>query len=201
MVLSLIIIQFWFDLLPPYPKVLIGAQRGYSVFSFCIIYLLGRYLKLYGLPGIFKKNSLYIYILFSVLLGCIAFIFQLTGHGGFVRIVFAYNNPIVIVSSVAFFVFFDRMSFHSNLINHIAKSTLACLLGHTAIFFLYTRHFKFLYDNYTGIEVIAYWGLSILFVFCASIVIDQIRQLLYKPIENLMKTKIKNNTIFVLPNR
>ena len=91
---------------------------------------------------------------------------------------------------------FEQMDIQSNFINHIAKSTLAVLLGHSAIFFLYTKQFKYLYDNFSGIQVVVLWALAIALVFCASIMIDQIRLLLYKPIENLLKAKIKNNNLF-----
>lgn len=94
---------------------------------------------------------------------------------------------------------FVRMNLgESSFVNHIAKSTLACLFGHQAIFFLYKKQFLFLYTNYSGIRVVVYWALAIFLVFCASIAIDQLRLLLYKPIDKLLKNKIKNNTIFEL---
>ena len=77
----------------------------------------------------------------------------------------------------------------------------AVLLGLSAIFFLYTKQFKYLYDHFSGWQVVGYWALAIIIVFCASIAIDQIRLLLYKPIEKLMKQKIKNNEIIPIVNK
>lgn len=94
---------------------------------------------------------------------------------------------------------FEQIKTQSNFINHIAKSTLAVLLGHSAIFFLYTKQFKYLYDHFSGFQVVTYWAMSIIIVFCASIAIDQLRLLIYKQLEKIMKSKIKNNNIFELP--
>lgn len=195
-VISLIAVEVWFDLLPPNPAVSLGTQRGYSVLSFAVLYLLARYIRLYGLPTWFKKHSLLIYLFFSLSLGGVAYLGKMTGHSGIDVFLFAYNNPIVIVSSVAFLSSFERIKIQSKFINHLAKSTLAVLLGHSAIFFLYTKQFKFLYDNFTGIEVVALWALAIAIVFVASILIDQLRLLLWKPINSWLTNHIKNNNIY-----
>jgi len=195
-VIALIIVEVWFDLLPPKPDVSLGTQRGYSVYSFVVLYLLARAFRLYGLPAWFKKKSPYIYVGCSVILGVVGYLLSVKGYANINRIIFAYNNPIIIASSVSFLMMFEQIHFHSKFINHVAKSTLAVLLGHTAIVFIYQKQFKFIYDNFSGIQVVAYWILSITIVFCASIAIDQIRLYIYRPIDKLIKTKINNNNIF-----
>ena len=131
----------------------------------------------------------------SIVIASTAYGCQLVGHNSITKIIFAYSNPLVILSSVAFLIAFEKLKIHSSLINHLAKSTLAVLLGHTSIVFLYTKQFKYLYDNYSGLQAAGYWALAIAIVFCASIAIDQLRLLLYNPIEKLIKQKIKNNEI------
>lgn len=197
-VFSLLLIEMWFDWLPPYPAVKIGANNGYSVLSFAILYLLARAIRLYGLPEWFKKYSLVFYITCSFLIAGVAQIAVNTGHGGLTGLCYSYINPVVIISSVAFLMMFERISIQSKVINYLAKSTLAVLLGHSAIFFLYTKQFKYIYDNYSGIQVVGYWALAIAIVFCASIGIDQLRLLLYKPIDGYLKKNIKQNEIFKL---
>ena len=194
-VIALLFIEIWFDWFPPNPAVKIGTQNGYSVLSFAVLYLLARAIRLYDLPQWFKKTSPLIYIVCSLILGFMSQAGIMTGHD-ISKLCYSYINPIVILSSVAFLMIFEQMDIQSNFINHIAKSTLAVLLGHSAIFFLYTKQFKYLYDNFSGIQVVVLWALAIALVFCASIMIDQIRLLLYKPIENLLKAKIKNNNLF-----
>lgn len=196
-VIALLFIEIWFDWLPPHPVISLGTHNGHSVLSFIILYLLARTIRLYGLPKWFKKSSLFVYIGCSLLLAVMAQYVLEIGHEEKVRWCFADNNPIVIVSSVAFLMMFEQIRMkQSNLINHLAKSTLAVLLGHCAIFFLYKKQFKFLYDHFSGIQVVLYWALAVIIVFCASIMLDQLRLLLYKPIEKFMKARIKNN-VFV----
>ena len=121
----------------------------------------------------------------------------LNGYENKVGWVYFDNNPIVILSSLAFLVTFEQIKIGQfKFINHIAKSTLAVLLGHSAILFIYTKQFKYLYDNFSGIQVMGYWALAIIIVFCASIVIDQLRLLLWKPIEKHLRKRIKKNELF-----
>jgi len=126
----------------------------------------------------------------------VGYLLSVKGYANINRIIFAYNNPIIIASSVSFLMMFKQIHIQSNFINHVSKSTLAVLLGHTAIFFLYQNQFKYIYDNFSGLQVAAYWSISIAIAFCACIAIDQIRLLIYRPIDKLIKTKIKNNNIF-----
>lgn len=195
-VLLLLAFEIWFDWIPPYPESEIGTKGGYSVLSFAILYLLARAIKLYGLPKWFSKYSLIIYFVCSL---------TLAFSGQFVNkfvdkdvsfLVFSYINPIVIISSLAFFMSFERLHVHSKFINHIAQSTLAILLGHTAIYFLYTKQFNYLYNHFSGIQVVVYWALAIAIVFFVTLAIDQIRLLLYKPIKKWIKGNIQNDDIF-----
>lgn len=187
-VIALITIEIWFDWLPPFPESRIGTKGGYSILSFAILYLLARTIRLYGIPEWFKRFSPLIYIVCSVLAGLMI-------HFGMIGLTMSYINPVLILSSVAFLMMFERLDFQSTFINHIAKSTLACLLGHGAIFFLYTKQFKYLYNNFTGIDLIVYWIIAIAVVFVLSILIDQLRLLMWKPFNGWLKKHIKDNII------
>ena len=200
--LFLILLEIWFDWIPPTPKVRWGVQCGYSVLSFAILYLGSRAIRIYGLPNWFRKLSPLIYVGCSFAFAIMMYVIVRSGHGtpGAVEWVMAYINPIVIVSSIAFLSMFEQVNIQSRFINYIAKSTLACLFGHVAISSLYKKQFLFIYENFSGIQVVLYWILAIVIVFCASIAIDQIRLLLYRPIEKLMKRKIKNNEILPIDN-
>lgn len=194
-VIALLFIEIWFDWLPPSPTISLGTNGGHSVLSFLILYLLARAIRLYGLPTWFKRISPLAYICCSVILGLFGTLLLRGGYEYRVRWAFADNNPVVILSSVAFLMSFESMTIQSNFINHIAKSTLACLLGHTAIYSLYTKQFKFLYANHLGIKMIGFWILAVLIVFCACIAIDQFRLLMWKPIEKCLLNRIKKNEL------
>ena len=112
------------------------------------------------------------------------------------RLWFAYSNPLVILSSVAFLMMFEKLHIQSKFINHIANSTLACLLGHTEIFFLYTKQFRYLYGHFDGLLIVGYWALAIMVVFVSSVLVDQLRLLLWRPMNNWLKNHIKNDLIF-----
>lgn len=195
-VLALFFFEVWFDLLPPHPSVLLGSQKGYSVLSFIALYLLARYIRLYGVPNWFRKGSLSIYLIISIILTVAALFCIKIGHPRS-RIIYAYSNPLVILSSVSFFLVFERLPIKENkVINHIAKSSLAVLLAHSAIFFLYTKQFRLLYNEFHLMRMVAYWGLAIVIVFVASISVDQFRLVLWKPIENMLRKQVKQNELF-----
>ena len=200
--LFLILLEIWFDWIPPTPKVRWGVQSGYSVLSFAILYLMARAIRIYGLPNWFRKLSPLIYVGCSFSFALMMYVLVHSGYGtpGAVEWVMAYINPIVMLSSIAFLSMFEQVNIQSRFVNYIAKSTLACLFGHIAIIFLYKKQFLYVYENFSGIQVVLYWILAIVIVFCASIAIDQLRLLLYRPIEKLMQRKIKNNEILPIDN-
>lgn len=195
-VLALIFFEVWFDLLPPHPSVLLGSQKVYSVLSFIALYLLARYIRLYGVPNWLRKGSFSVYLIISITLTVAALFCIKIGHP-MTRVIYAYSNPLVILSSVSFFLMFERLPIKDNIvINHIAKSSLAVLLAHSAIFFLYTKQFRFLYNVYPSTSMVAYWVLAIAIVFVASIAVDQVRLMLWEPIENVLRKQVKQNELF-----
>lgn len=196
-VAALLFIEIWFDWIPPYPRISLGTNGGHSVLSFLILYLLARVIRLYGVPTWFKRLSPLIYLCCSLLLAFMGRFLLLHGYENKVGWVYFDNNPIVIISSVAFLMIFEQMNMgQSRFINHIAKSTLACLFGHSVIGFLYRKQFLYLYTHFTGIQVVGYWALTVAIVFCGSVAIDQLRLLAYKPIDAFLKRKIIHNEFF-----
>jgi len=194
--LALFFFEIWFDLLPPHPRISLGSQRGYSVLSFMALYLLARYIRLFGVPRWFRKGSFAIYLLCSILLCFLALSLIKLGYAA-TRIVYSYSNPLIVLSAVSFLVTFEKMPMKENrVINHFAKSTLAVLLGQTAISFLYTNQFSFLVTHYSGLKLVILWVGVVAIVFFASILIDQLRLLIWNPIENKLRKVIKRNELF-----
>lgn len=147
-VLTLIGFEVWFDLLPPHPSVSLGSQRGYSVLSFVALYLLARFIRLFGVPHWLRKWSLSVCILCSITLAAIAIISIRSGHSA-TRYIYAYSNPLVILSALSFLVTFEKISIKENrVINHIAQSTLPVLLAHSAVFF-------FIQDSFVIFSIIS----------------------------------------------
>lgn len=196
-VLCILTILCWFDWFDPAHEADLGSLSGYSLISFISIYLLGRAIRLHGLPEWFRVGSPIIYIVCSVVLAISSYIMLRIGHPGRVGWCFAYNNPIVIVSAVAFFTMFEKHNIkYSGFINHLSKSTLSVLLGHFAIMSLYVSQFRYLYNHYHGITQVALWALAVIATFVVCVIIDQLRLFLYTRINGKLSSRIKNNELF-----
>lgn len=102
------------------------------------------------------------------------------------------------MSSVSFFISFERLKLQSKFVNHIAKSTLALLLGHSVIMFLYHMPFKNLLNNYKGFQLAVCWILTIFLFFCVIIIVDQVRLFLFGFVEKMMSRIIKKDEIYCL---
>jgi len=106
-------------------------KNGYNLINFLYLYLLGRYIKKYVIDmHINKKVYLYSYICFSLLLFLSAFIIHTFSfdYKLISTYVFSYNNPLTILASVAFFLYFSTLSLKNECINKVAVSTLAIYL-------------------------------------------------------------------------
>lgn len=195
-VLILISFEVWFDLLPPHPGVSLGSQRGYSVISFVALYLLARYIRLYGIPQWLHQRSFSICMLCTITLAVAAMVSIQIGHPA-IRVIYAHSNPLVILSAVSFLLTFEKMSIKENgVINHIAKSTLPVLLAHSAVFFLYTKQFRYIFSHFSLMKMIVFWVLAIVVAFVSSVAVDQIRLLLWGPIEKSLRRHITKNELF-----
>lgn len=134
-ILLLIGFQIWFGNTEMWTKM--SFAYGYSIKSLSILYLIGRYLNLYGIPCWLSRYGIPLYIVASVCAGAAA-LFLL--HGGLtasaitemVLRLYSYNNILFIIASVALFSFFATLKVPCiKVVNWIAKSSLAVLLVHT----------------------------------------------------------------------
>lgn len=194
-VLLLFAIRTWFDWIPPYPSMTLGNQAGHGVLSFILLYILARYVKLHGTPNFFRNNGGIIYLMMAIITSILAWVSVKMGHPA-LSILYSYNSPFVILSSLGLFMFFERKQFESSIINHFSKSVLSILLGHSAIFIWYTSQFKYLYFHYSGLLCVAYWVLSLMIVFFVCILFDQLRLVIWNKVSIYLKNHIRQNDIF-----
>ena len=161
----------------------VGFRRGYSVLSFMVLYLIARYIKLYGILPKLKKWSGVIYVICSFVLAVMTYLFLYFGYGKSLPKLYAYVNPLIIISAISFFLLFEKMELKYNkTVNHIAKSCLAVLLVHAcseAVPYMHSNY-KYIYSSYSGILVVVFWIVSILATFIFAVLIDQIRIYSYK---------------------
>ncbi len=121
--------QTWFGWFPALPHFDV-FQGGYSFVSFVFIYMLARYLRIYGIPSFLLKFSVPIYLFLSLVIGLSAY-YSIALDIHVVDYFFKYNNPLVILSSIAFFFTFYKLHVpYLKWVNYIATSTLSVLLIH-----------------------------------------------------------------------
>lgn len=200
----LLIYEVYFGFFPALQIAEPGINHGYSVFSFAVLYLVGRYINLYDLPKWIKKFSFCFYLGISLLLGFTAYLLFkkadiLRISPSFYTRAYDYVNPLVIFSSVCFFQTFEKMAFKSRIINYISKSTLAVLLVHTAAVINppMVQYFKTLVENYTEKTLLlcVLWFVGVLGIFVISLLIDQIRIYSYEFIALPIYMKIESKII------
>lgn len=191
--LLLVLHQIWFGYFPSMADVSPGYQWGYSIMSFAILYLIARYVRLVGLPKWISKFSLEIYLTSTILIAIEAYVllYLFTGKSdhipeGLNHYVYAYNNPIVVISALSFFLFFEKLKIKhsrvSNVINYMAKSVLAVLLIHGSGVLNppMINYFNTIYKTYDGLPLLFLWMIGLLVIFLISFLIDQIRIYSYK---------------------
>lgn len=180
--ITLVLFQAWTDIFPGIGK--IGFGKGYNTMTFIMLYLIGRYIGLYGFPAVFRKYGILVYIMCTIFTAVSAYF--LPGIASNIHYpdtevlvkLYIYNNPVTIVSAVAFFsIFATRRMEYNRYINHIARSTLAVLLFHTsdAVFPSMNRYFSGIAENMTGIRAVSMWIAGTAGLFIISVAVDQLR--------------------------
>lgn len=103
-------------------------DSGYNFMQFLYMYIIGAYIhKHVSITKEKRYTYLCIYIVCALIWGilsCIGHSYAIEGWWNPV----CYNNPIVILAAVAFFLFFQTFSFENKMINWLAPGTLAAYL-------------------------------------------------------------------------
>lgn len=204
----------------------IGNSGGYSITNFVLLYFIGAYLRLYKFElwkflkiDSTKKKQLIYFALFCGLfiLNFLFFNFgrQLADLGTiakevstyFTNATFSYDNPLVILGAVTYFLWFGCFSFKNKFVNKIATLVFGVYLIHD------NPYVRVLIYKFFGLQQgIAIYSFRIIpkifllaiaiFVVCA--IIEWIRQLIFKGISYLKISKmIKrkfNNYVLSLKN-
>lgn len=121
----------------------LGTEGGYSVIWFGFLYLLARYLRLYG-PAFFDRCCVQVLIL-SIVAQTVLFYFGLIG--------LRYTNPLILAEAVSMIYIFKKWAFHSRVINFAASGCLMAYLLHLQpVLIPYIK--RFLVSEYLNI---GYW--------------------------------------------
>lgn len=164
---------------------------GRTVVCFIGLYLLARYIRLYGkISGIWDKAStwgiawcLLVLVLTSteVLLPLIG----VTDRASNLILNFSYSHmaPNVILASLMFFFWFQRIHFTSKVVNWIAASAFSCVLLHGVVFdAFYSPTLKSLYsDNAILLFLLKAFCFMLAFLI-VGVLLDQIRLYIWNQI-------------------
>ena len=192
-----------FSILPYITGLKTLYNDGYSLYNFVLLYLIGAYLRKYPLKEcyLFKnisKNLFQIICIFTFF-GCAVFNFLLTQFGSSVTSFgdlfhemgsnvittsLAYSNPFVIIQTIAYFCFFETLSFKSPFVNKLSSCTLGVYLIHNNI---QIRHniYKWLKIDHGPIysyKFIFYVFAIAILIYIVCSIIERFRQVLFKVI-------------------
>lgn len=165
-------------------------SNGYSTFSFIGLYLLSRYLRLYGMA--INKSGGAIYA-GSVLCNCLLY-YALT-YFHITRIdAIGYANPLVVMGAMGLIMWTAQLRIQSSrLINFIAASSFAVYLLHTNpnICYAFFRPLMIsLYEHFDGPVCLSVEFVVLLLIFALAVLLDQPRKwlwnCLWKKFENVI---------------
>lgn len=166
-------------------------DNGYNVVHFIFLYYIARFMKTMKDGGNlwykrFEKYSLPIYII-MVLTLTLGFLF-LNEYRHAPKSIkwFGYNNPILLMASVAFFVSMAKMHLKSRWINYLASGVFGVFILHTTKYMIPYRnditHDVYLNYGYAGII-----ALSVIILF-AGLIISVPGA---KAVNRIMKTRLQ----------
>lgn len=157
-------------------------SRGYSPMSFMGLYLLARYMRLYPskIMKLRKTTDLLLYLGLVIVLTLFAMLIIYTSVME-IGTLYAYSSPLVIISSVFFFLFFSKLSFSCYTVNWVAISAFSIYLTHCNPLFLMPIYVKYITEWYsldTTHFLFFVMGFMFLIAF-SSILLDKLRLFLW----------------------
>ena len=159
-------------------------SNGYSPMSFMGLYLLARYMRLY--PSWFakfdKSVDVTLYFLVSLITAlCSLSMAYFFGKVG--TVLFQNSCPLMIISSVYFFLFFTKISFQNNYVNWVSASCFAAYLVHCSPFIFYPYYINIIkcwFEKESIAPFLLYTSGLIAFFFIFSILFDKVRIMVWK---------------------
>lgn len=194
------------------------STNGFNIVNFCMLYLLGAYLKKYPLTeNIHFKNfsqkkirNISIALFFccgftNIMLDqyAISLIDAGSGFLNFIGNILSsfvcnYNNPIVVIQSAAYFIFFSTLKIKNKLLNQTIQSIAPLTLGVYLIHFnAYVREYLYKWLGLYNVdyiypkEIIIKVIISVFLIFIVCIFIEKIRQVTINSISKIYNKKIK----------
>lgn len=174
------------------PISLFGSDKGYTLINFILMYLIGCYLRDKIENGLKERpgNLLVILGVNLVLIVCWTFADRMfTGFDLQTTVCWNFENPLIIIESVALFMFFNSLKIKSNkVINALAAGVYPTYLIHINLL-EYLQIERFVQSG-TAIMVLHMLG-CMFGLFLVSFVIYTLYDLLTRPLFNMISKKWK----------
>lgn len=156
-------------------------NKGYSINTMIMIYLIGRYIRLYGeerLSNVVLWKIALVWVVGAMLMGVSKL------YAPEYEIYWTYCSPFHIITAVAFFLLFTRVHFQNKIINWTGASCLAAYILHIQqpIIGWIINIDKYLLDTNNALLYFSGGICVVLCVFVIAIIFDKLRILVSKPI-------------------
>ena len=173
-------------------------DTGKGVVCMTIMYLVGRYLRLYYSEKHFRKTRLGVVFFVTTLVAATLNYILTSAKGVFMGMYCRDNSIFVVVTAVCLFLFFRELHFTVKPINHLAQSVvfIYCIEGYMRqIFNRFTDLGSHINDWYFVGEVLIY-ALGVLF---ACLLLHEVRHLLLDRFDGFLAKKITQAVNYFTP--
>ncbi len=158
-------------------------NHGYSITSFILVYLIGRYLRIAGTEQLASVKTRWLVLAWAamVIIGAAGRLIWPTTE---TPLFYDYCSPIQLLQATILFVIFTRMQFKSRAVNWLAGSGLAVFVFHTIapVFNIWSQYEADLYNSANGITFVVISIAICIAVFITATCLDKIRGWVASPI-------------------
>lgn len=102
-------------------------NNGYTLMQFVLMYVIGRHIRVHGFD-MKQQWAALLFLATSLINGALFYAAFYLDHGSIAWRLTYYNNPLVILSAIAFFLIFLKIKIQSRVINYLSASALAIYL-------------------------------------------------------------------------
>lgn len=184
-IIAMLLLQSVFGWISPNEA---GYLEGRSPFSFFILYMLARYVHVYGskLKAFNKKTLISVFCILTLSESLIVLYGYKIQQQNIIDTIFKFSSLFTIFAALCIVLFFYHIKLKSKIVNWIGRSSFAVFLLHCFPYFnedAYKNVLKIIYTHYNGIIYILYVSFFIVIIYTSSILLDQIRIYIYNKIK------------------
>lgn len=174
----------------------ITGDSGYGIINFICLYFLGRYINLYYVDRLSKKNYFLGFIIISLLLFMSNHILTII-FGFYFNSLISYDTVFVFLSSFMLFMLFKNISVHSKVINIFSQYSLTAYIIHMhPTFSDYLFNSIFNLSKYNGVAYLVAILIIPIIVYIFSWGVESIRIKVLGKLENSVIKNILDSKVF-----